>query len=83
MCAALPVIDEGNITYSPSGDFLFGVVAVYICDEGFGIYGGNRMRTCSPDLDSNGDSVAMWDGTEPECIRELNINTHVQHTSVL
>ncbi len=53
---------------------MFGVVAVYTCVEEYGLYGGNGMRKCSPDLDLNGDLVAMWDGIEPKCIREL---THI------
>ena len=68
MCTGLPSPDNGSIIY-PTGTtspYEFGTVATYMCDTGFGIDGGDVLRTChgyglSP--------MGTWTGTAPRCER--------------
>lgn len=69
MCPELPNPDNGVIRYSEDS-LLLNALATYDCDDGYGLYGGDEIRVCSPDLDENGDVVAMWDGMAPECLRK-------------
>ena len=64
MCASLPSISNGVITYSPEimNPFEFGTNATYSCDEGF--YLSDRpLRTCT-----GSGTTSFWDGQEPECL---------------
>ena len=66
MCSDLPVPDNGGIVYSSGMTSLydFGTTATYMCDTGFGISGGNVLRTCrGSGLSPNG----TWTGIAPLC----------------
>ena len=66
-CLALPEPENGRIEYSSgsTGDQLFGVTAMYICESGFGLTGGERVRTCEGDGNS---PVGTWTGNAPSCL---------------
>ena len=65
-CTDLPVITNGEITYSPTtSPRLEGALAIYSCNTGYTV-NGNRLRTCV----DNG-SGADWNGIEPVCTGKL------------
>ena len=66
MCDFIPDPDNGRVTFSPDATppFDFETRATYICNSGYGISGGNVLRTCRGDgLTANG----TWTGTAPFC----------------
>ena len=72
MCSYLPAPDNGGIVYSTGITTLydFGTTATYMCDTGFGISGGNVLRTCrGSGLSPNG----TWTGTAPRCDGKASI----------
>lgn len=52
-----------------SDSFDFGTVAIYTCNTGFGLSGGDVQTTCSGDSSS---VMGSWTGTVPSCERESN-----------
>ena len=48
-------------------EFVFGTTATYSCSEGFGLNGGDAVRTCGPD--GNDDTTGLWSGNAPSCDR--------------
>ena len=66
-CSALSEPENGLIEYSSglTGDQLFGVTATYTCESGFGLAGGERVRTCEGDGSS---PVGNWTGTASLCL---------------
>ena len=66
MCPDLPDPSNGFILYAmnmtPPFDFM--TVANYECNTGYGLFGGDTMRTCAG-LDPTGE----WNGTAPTCQR--------------
>lgn len=59
MCDSLPIPDNGRIIYSMdiTSPYSYDTVATYICNTGFGINGGNVLRTCGGDGSS---SIGTW-----------------------
>lgn len=70
LCPPLEVPENGSISYDPDAepDFEFGTSAVYSCDEGFGLSGGDKVRVCGPDGD--GDNIGKWSGDPSVCERK-------------
>ncbi len=62
-CLPLPLIPNGNITYSPDmiADYDVGTVATHTCNEGFTLVAGSENRTCLVG--------GRWSGFTPVCIR--------------
>ena len=52
-------------------DFEFGTTATYSCMSGYGLSGGDVVRTCGPYLDYHADIVGDWSGHAPDCLREF------------
>ena len=72
MCLVLLYPENGLITYSedsvPNAGFM--EMATYSCNPGFGLSGGDTVRTCVGAAASSGE----WTGTAPYCrgiIQEL------------
>lgn len=64
MCPVLSAPDNGVLTYSEDSSTLgFMEMAAYSCNPGFGLSGGNRVRTCAGAAGSTGE----WNGTAPTC----------------
>ena len=66
MCQALSPPGNGQITYSTTVtlEATFNTTVTYSCDIGFGLSGGDRVRTCE------GDGISlegMWTGDAPTC----------------
>lgn len=59
----MAVPSNGMITYAidVTPDFDPGTTATYSCDEGFGLSGGDTVRTCQ------GQPIGAWSGTAPTC----------------
>ncbi|XP_064386667.1 sushi, von Willebrand factor type A, EGF and pentraxin domain-containing protein 1-like [Halichondria panicea] len=65
-CSALTVIGNGMIVYSSdrTKSHDYGTTAMYECDPGYEITGGDSERTCTGDSSS---PSGLWDGTAPQC----------------
>ena len=65
LCRELNDPDNGFITFtegvSSSAQFMTNVT--YSCAAGYGLSGGNRVRTCVESMTGPGE----WSGTEPTC----------------
>ena len=64
-CAALNVPDNGLITFDPdmTAPHSFTTTATYGCSSGYGLSGGDRVRSCVESSAGPGE----WSGTEPTC----------------
>ena len=66
-CPSLDVPTNGAIVYASdtTPDFEFGTTATYSCMSGYGLSGGDVVRTCG----CNGGCpiVGGWSGTAPTC----------------
>ncbi len=71
-CSALTVIGNGMIVYSSdrTEPHDYGTTAMYECDPGYEITGGDSERTCTGDSSS---PSGLWDGTAPQCPRMFMI----------
>ena len=56
---------NGDITYAmdTTAPFDYQTRATYSCNPGYGLSGGDTVRTCTGTLDGNGD----WTGIAPIC----------------
>ncbi len=65
MCPVLTPPPNGIITYTeePSESLGFMEMATYSCNLGFGLSGGDIVRTCTGPAGSSGE----WTGTAPSC----------------
>ncbi len=65
-CIELSDPVNGYIEYSSGsiGDQSFGATAIYVCEHGFGIARGDRVRTCEGDGSS---TAGNWTGIAPLC----------------
>ncbi len=65
MCSFLTAPTNGVITYTgmTSGSLGFMDIATYSCNSGYGLSGGNTVRTCTGSAGSSGE----WTGTAPTC----------------
>ena len=65
-CSSLPAIENGTIAYSSdtTEPYDYGTTAMYQCDSGYELTGGDTVRTCTGDGSS---SVGQWNGTAPNC----------------
>ena len=56
---------NGGIQYTTGtiGPLDYLTTATYVCNLGFGLSGGNVMRTCISSMDGPG----VWNGTAPIC----------------
>ena len=62
MCPSLVEPTNGIITFSgESSGFM--TTATYSCDPGFGLSGGDSVRTCTGSTENPGE----WTGTAPTC----------------
>ncbi len=70
MCPVLTAPTNGIIMYTeiPSGSLGFMEMATYSCNAGFGLSGGDPVRTCEGAAGSSGD----WTGTAPTCEGDNN-----------
>ncbi len=71
MCTDLPTPDNGRVIYSTdtTSSYDFGTTVTYVCNTGFGINGGDVLRTCQ----GNGQSpTGAWTGTAPWCQGAVN-----------
>ena len=67
MCPLLPYPDNGFITYTEQGISLgFMETATYACNPGYGLSGGDTVRTCVGAAGSSGE----WSGVAPTCERK-------------
>ena len=70
VCAALPSIPNGMISYAPDMTPLYdiGTVATYTCNEGFRFIDGvgDQMRTCEVG-GMEGTREPMFSGSAPQC----------------
>ena len=68
MCPMLSTPSNGIITYSeePSPTLGFMETATYSCAVGYGLSGGDRVRTCVGPAGSSGE----WTGITPRCESE-------------
>lgn len=64
---------NGQISYTTDevSTFAFGEVAIYLCDLGYSLAGGNRSRIC---LGDGTNAIGAWSGNEPHCEGESTIN---------
>ena len=66
MCSSLSAPLNGSITFvvdtTPTFDFM--TAAMYKCDSGFALSGGDEVRICEEDLM---EGMGEWSGTEPTC----------------
>ena len=64
-CLKLSAPENGRITYSDNTSSSLGLMdtAIYSCDPGFGLFGGDTVRTCVKADRSSGE----WTGTAPTC----------------
>ena len=75
-CPSLPAITNGMISYSPdvTPDYDLGTEATYTCVAGFYLE-GNEVQVC---MDDDGmDTIGVWSGLEPRCVRKLSVRVHV------
>lgn len=63
-CAQPSSISNGQYTGS---DFTYGGVIQYICDDRYGMVGGDAVHTCR----SIYSSIGYWDGSVISCVGEL------------
>ncbi len=80
MCEPLEDIVNGMITYNPDVDpnFPLNTTATYNCNNGYFLEvttTTNVVRTCEDDLD--GDSLGVFSGQPPRCIRKLHVHTNI------
>ena len=66
MCPTLLSPANGFITFTEgsSSSLQFMTNATYGCNTGYGLSGGDRVRTCVGSVVGPGE----WSGTEPTCI---------------
>ncbi len=64
-CSQLNTPDNGFATFSPdtTAPYSFTTTVTYGCGSGFGLSGGDGMRTCV----SSSSSPGEWSGTAPTC----------------
>ncbi len=64
-CASLTAPNNGMITYATdtTAPFDYQTTATYSCNPGYGLSGGDTVRTCTGLADSSGE----WTGTAPTC----------------
>lgn len=55
-------------TSSTTTDIDHGTTARYICDQGYGLNGGDAIRTC---VEETMSEVGKWSGNAPTCDRTL------------
>ena len=79
-CSALPAVSNGMIVYSSNttAPYVLGTTANYQCNEGFGLDGGDGIRTCNGD-DNN--SNGTWSGQPSNCSGIYN--TFTKHNTSL
>ena len=65
-CPALPNPANGQVLTT---DTVYQSTAIYSCDTGYTLSGGQSTRTCQ----DNG----QWNGSAPECDRGFPINTFI------
>ena len=65
VCPSLNNPPNGQIEFTEtSADaFNFQTMATYSCDTGYGLFGGDGVRTCVGSLSGPG----VWSGIEPTC----------------
>ncbi len=63
-CYDIPAVENGMIVYSSdtTSPYDHGTIAVYECETGYNITGGDSERICT------GGST-QWNGTAPQCLR--------------
>ena len=70
-CADIPNPAKGRMEFNPRavGPFKEGYEAVYVCDLGYRLEGGDEVRTCEMDGFS---PVGVWSGVAPYCAGKLS-----------
>ena len=63
-CPSLPSPTNGGISFTTVGPSTYGTLAIYFCDRGYGISGGDMTVMCGGDGSS---PVGEWSGSAPNC----------------
>lgn len=74
MCTSLAPLNNGLLSYGPdtASPYDYQTTATYSCNEGYGLFGGDRARQC----DSSSPGDGGWSGTTPTCeSKSTNIYT--------
>ncbi len=68
MCEELPAIIDGAVTFHKDMEAPYDglTVAMYSCDLGYILSGGDQVRICESIL-VGGELVGRWTGSEPTC----------------
>ena len=66
LCVTLEAPPNGYIVYTEDVtiDFDHGTTATYVCNEGYGLTGGDAVRTC---IGGGESQVGEWSGSSPSC----------------
>lgn len=74
LCPELVIPANGFITFTEgfSSEIEFMTNASYGCDPGYGLTGGDRIRTCVGSQSGPG----QWSGTPPQCQGKYYINCY-------
>ena len=81
-CQVLSSPENGLITYSPTvtSEATYNTTAIYSCDVGFGLSGGEDVRTCEGD----GNSLdGMWSGDAPTCEGDFLVFSYLSNDAQL
>ena len=82
MCSSLTAPLNGDIAYSigmTDGLYETGTMVVYSCQSGYGLNGGNLVRTCGGDGSSE---EGTWSGDAPFCEGEIALCTLTLYVQV-
>ena len=63
-CPTLSSIPNGRVVFSTASPLPYGAIATYSCTEGYGLSGGDTVRTCGGDGSS---PFGTWNGMVPTC----------------
>ncbi len=79
-CEELSPFRNGSILYHIGTSFP-GTIAMYMCEDGFFLY-GNDERNCITEETGSG-TVWVWSGQEPRCARKLRRNVLITLASII
>lgn len=67
-CPVLEHPTNGRVALSPNmNDTEYGTTAIFTCDIGFGLSGGEKMLTCGAGGDGASTAVGDWNSDIPTC----------------
>ena len=76
-CPYIANPEHGRVTFDhdPLVPFIARTIATYSCDLGYGLEGGDLVRTCEMDGFS---PDGAWSGKAPTCIGQLSKFEHIE-----